>query len=355
MKSKVLNVGIGQCGGILANEMKLKDRRYTNLFINSSEGDLSGLETVDMETNVFLYSGGDGSGSNREKAKKYIINDSARLHSTLQKYSQFQFANVYYSTDGGTGSGSIVGFVSMARQALPNMIINLIGVLPNLKEDNRKLKNSLECINDLARIENIVNNMMFINNNKGKTYKEINDRATTDLNNLYNMIGHDEIGSIDENNLTNVIKSKGYGVILNLPTGYSNYEEAIKTAKNNSIFAIPDNLYCEYGAIYVNKGLYNPSKLIEKFEADETIYRTYGDKFNMITLGGCEIPTQDIQDIQDTLKERELRKSNEKRNRGFETLNIDSDKYKKQSETKKEEPISKDDDYSNFDPNKFMF
>ena len=81
-KSKMLVAGIGQGGCVLTNLMRLKDGRYTNIFINSSLGDMKGLKTANLDSNVFIYSGGDGSGSDRDKGKRYVINDSARLMNT---------------------------------------------------------------------------------------------------------------------------------------------------------------------------------------------------------------------------------------------------------------------------------
>lgn len=354
-KSKMLIAGIGQGGCIFANLMKIKDGRYTNIFINSSLGDMKGLKTADLDTNVFIYSGGDGSGSDRDKGKKYIINDSARLMSTLNKYKLFKYITVYFSTDGGTGSGSIIGFVSLTKNTLPNIKINLVGILPSLKEDNKRLENARECIRDLNKISHLINDLKFINNNKGKSYEEINERAVNDIDNAYSMLGHHDIGSIDEGNLENICTSKGYGVILNLPSNYSNYDEAINTAKVNSVFAMPSNITeCEYGGINVKEGKYNCEKLAEKFKADETLYKTYGKNFNLVVLGGCEVPNQDIQDIEDELTERRLRKSSSTRNFSF-NIKTESKEVSKENTTKTKIDDEESDRYSNFNPDKFIF
>lgn len=354
-KSKMLIAGIGQGGCTLANLMKLKDGRYTNIFVNSSLGDMKGLTTAKLSTNVFIYSGGDGSGSDRDKGKEYIINDSARLMDTLNKYKLFKYVTVYFSTDGGTGSGSIIGFVSLAKSTIPNIKINLVGILPNLKEDNKKLENSKDCVRDLNKIMHLINDLKFINNNKGKNYDDINERAINDIDNAYSMLGHHDIGSIDEGNLENICTAKGYGVVLNLPSNYSNYDEAINTAKVNSIFAMPSNITeCEYGGINVKEGTYKCEKLSEKFKADETLYKTYGKNLNLIVLGGCEVPSQDIQDIEDTLTERKLRKSTGSRNFSF-NVNDNSKEPKNENTTNTKIDDNEEDRYSNFNPNKFIF
>lgn len=354
-KSKMIIAGLGQGGCIFADLMKLKDARYTNIFINSSLGDMKGLKTADLDTNVFIYSGGDGSGSDREKGQKYIKTDSARLINTLNKYKLFKYITVYFSTDGGTGSGSIIGFVSLTKSTIPNIKINLVGILPNLKEDNKKLENAKACVRDLSKISHLINDLKLINNNKGISYDDINERAINDIDNAYSMLGHHDIGSIDEGNLENICTAKGYGVILNLPSNYSNYDEAIKNAKENSVFAIPNNIKeFEYGGMYLKEGKYNCEKLSEKFHADETLYKTYGKMFNLVVLGGCEVPNQDIQDIEDELTERKLRKSSSSRSFSF-NVNNDSKEDKKEEIKKTKIDDENTDRYSNFNPDKFIF
>ena len=45
----MLVAGLGQGGCVFANLMKMKDARYTNIFINSSLGDMKGLNTADVK------------------------------------------------------------------------------------------------------------------------------------------------------------------------------------------------------------------------------------------------------------------------------------------------------------------
>ena len=61
-KSSILVTGLGQCGGRLADIMKEFNGRYTTNYINSSLGDIKGLKHADLDNNVLIYSGTDGSG-----------------------------------------------------------------------------------------------------------------------------------------------------------------------------------------------------------------------------------------------------------------------------------------------------
>lgn len=318
-RSQVLVVGLGQCGGVLADKMKSKNRRYTTVYINSSLGDTELLEFANDEVNTFNYAGADGSGRDREKARIFIENDSARLATFFKRFSQFKTMLVFSSLDGGTGSGSIFTFVQIIKTLYPNMKINVVGVLPKLTEQDLQLKNTLKCCEDLSKISDLINDIKFINNNKraNAEYDEINEEAIDDIDISYGMTGHDTVGSIDENNLENVCTSQGYGVVLKLPKHYEGLKEALTEAIKNSIFSIPPKLDCSYGAINIVKADYNIERVVGLVNADQTIYKTYNDEYNLIALGGCSIPMYDIECIKLELQERDKNKSTTKRNLGF--------------------------------------
>jgi len=348
-RDNLLIAGLGQCGNVLADLMRTVNERYTSIYINSSLGDIKGLRFADIDSNVFIYGGADGSGRNRERANKFILNDQVRLASFLKKYAQFKYILIFTAMGGGTGSGTVPEFIRTIKKIFPNMIINVVGVLPSLKEDNLQLKNALECCEELSEISNLINDIKFINNNKRDTYEEINTESIKLINKSYSMLGHDAIGSIDEDNLTNVTTSKGYGIVLQLPTNYSSLEDAISEAQEKSVFALPNDLDCEYGAINVTEK-YNIADILELINADKTMFKTYG-KSNLICLGGCETPNDDIEDIESELTERELKKGKNK-NRGFsfKSKHTNNTKTNEKSETIEEtkfEDIIDDDDIDN--------
>lgn len=307
----LLVAGLGQCGGILTDLAKDVNKRYSTVYINSSLGDIKGLKYADIDSNVFIYSGADGSGRDRSKADKFIKNDKLRLASFIKRYQQFGYMTVFTSFGGGTGAGSFKEFVKTVKKVLPHIVINLVAVLPSLEEDKLQLENALDSCADLEDILGLINDFKFIDNNKGKSYNTINEEAITSLDKSYRMTGHDEIGSIDEDNLTRVTTAKGYGVILELPRRYSSIEEAITTAQQNSVFAIPESLECTYAAVNVTDE-YKISDIQTLLEVDETMYKTHNRKLNMIALGGCDLPTDIIADIEDELKSRESKKRERK-------------------------------------------
>lgn len=358
-KSRVLIAGLGQCGGILANAMKQYNQRYTSIFVNSSIGDSKGLENANDDTR-FTYSGADGSGSDRTKGEGYIKRDKMRLASFLKNYSDFDYMLVFWGMAGGTGSGTVAEFVDTVSKLFPKMIINLVGVLPSLSEDTLRLRNAVDCCEDISKISKMVNDIKFINNERGSDYKDINMSAIRDIDLEYGMLGHSTIGSIDATNLNNVVTSKGYGVILNLQGGFTNIEDAIAKAEEDSVFAIPNNLDCTYGAINFKENSYNIDDVFELITADETLYKTHNkNKYNLIALGGCEMPYTEIEDIEVELREREIKKPRRRRNTTFDFKSkINSNEEIKQEEIKQEVSttfIDDDDIDALFNPDNFRF
>ena len=353
-RSQILVVGLGQGGCTLADKMKSKNKRYTTVYINSSIGDTDLLEYANEEVNIFNYAGADGSGRDRNKARTFIENDSARLATFFKRFSQFKTMLVFTSLDGGTGSGSICTFVQIIKTLYPNIKINIAGILPKLTEQDLQLKNTLRCCEDISKISDLINDIKFINNNKRSEsdYDEINEEAIGDIDISYGMIGHTSEGSIDEGNLENVCTAQGYGVVLKLPKHFESLKDSLDKATNNSIFSIPSKLDCSYGAINVIKSDYNIDRVAGLINADQTIYKTYNDEYNVIALGGCTIPMYDIECIQLELKERELNTSKIKRDVGFkysyEAKEIETDKPIKKKKSLNDKEIDALLDFNKF-------
>lgn len=303
-RDSLLVTGLGQCGGILADLMRKWNQRYTTLYINSSLGDTKGLEFAD-DSNTYIYGGSDGSGRDRSKANKFIVRDRVRLASMLKKFGQFKYMLIFVGFGGGTGSGTLIEFIKIVKKIFPNMIINLVGVLPSLKENNLELKNSLDCLEELNGISELINDIKFIDNSKRDSYDLINKEAIESIDQCYSMLAHHTIGSIDEDNLTNVTTCKGYGVALKLDSKWDNLEACIRHAIKDSVFALPSNLECVYGAINVSDK-YDVSEISDIIKSKVTFYMTYG-KRNALCLGGCSFPEEEIDELDTSYKERELR------------------------------------------------
>lgn len=330
-KNKVIFAGLGQCGCILADEMKSLNQRYSVMYLNSAIGDLNKLVNVDLDSNAFIYSAADGTGRDRVVAQEFLKKDAYRLNEFLKRFSQYNVLVAMASLDGGTGSGSLPLFIRYVKKALPHITINVVGVLPKLSEDNLKLKNTISCLKELESVMDLINDIKFIDNNKRDYFYEINEEALRDIDAAYGINGNHIDGSIDTGDSYNVNNAVGYGVILKLPSrSVGSGIESISMAINNSVFAIPENLLptedgrsrmvCEYAAINVKEGSYDYDKLKEYILTDKTVYTTYNNKktsSNYIVLGGADMPTETIELIKSELEDRKKLISNRPRRGGF--------------------------------------
>lgn len=330
-KNKVIFAGLGQCGCILADEMKSLNQRYSVMYLNSAIGDLNKLANVDLDSNAFIYSAADGTGRDRVVAQEFLKKDAYRLNEFLKRFSQYNVLVAMASLDGGTGSGSLPLFIRYVKKALPHITINVVGVLPKLSEDNLKLKNTISCLKELESVMELINDIKLIDNNKRDYFYEINEEALRDIDAAYGINGNHIDGSIDTGDSYNVNNAVGYGVILKLPSRtVGSGIESISMAIGNSVFAIPENLLptedgrsrmvCEYAAINVREGLYDYDKLKEYILTDKTVYTTYNNKktpSNYIVLGGADMPTETIELIKSELEDRKKLTSNRQRRGGF--------------------------------------
>ena len=308
-KSSILVTGLGQCGGRLADIMKEFNGRYTTNYINSSLGDIKGLKHADLDNNVLIYSGTDGSGRIREKGKKFFETDAIRVADFIGKFRQFKHSVVCTSLDGGTGSGTLIHYVKLLKRLMPTMTITVVGVLPKLALEPLNLDNAKKCLKEYEKyIKDLVNGLILINNEKcDMNYEQINLEAISMIDAFFGMVGHHEDGSIDNGNLNNVITAGGYISLFKLPNVKNvSIRDAMKQAKEKSIFALPESFRCLFGAVNVVEEMYNKDSICEKIKAKKTTYSTYNKKgLNLVALSGCSMPNDDIDDLIDELKTRQ--------------------------------------------------
>lgn len=311
-KSNILGIGIGQAGNILLNEFLERDKRYLGLYLNSAYEDMSDLSNFDYNKNAFIFSGESGSGRDRDKAKGFVKSHLKSLADIFMRYPLVQVITVFFSLDGGTGSGTAPMILQTLRTVCKNKKINVIGVLPDLNNsDDVSLTNTINCWNELMEISHLLDDIKFVDNSKGLSYEEINKKAIDDLDMAYSIKGKHTIGNIDETDSLKVNTEKGYGLVLRLNDGEKTIDDAIDNAIKNTVFALPDSYECNYLGISVREGQYDINKLKDEFEVYKTTYKTYNSKFNAIVMGGCDIPSESIELIKMRLEE--IRERNSRR------------------------------------------
>lgn len=338
-KGSILAIGVGRAGNVLLNELLNKDKRYVGLFVNTAYGDLEGLDKLDKDKNAYIFSGVSGTGRNREVAKEILKDRVQSLAETIAKYPTQNTILLFFSLDGGSGSGISPTLCSVLKRLSPDKSINVIGVLPDIRKiDKLGLNNTINCWNDLMKAynANCIDSIMLIDNSKRKTYTEINQEAISTIDNAMNMNGKCDFGSIDDSDIRRTLLAKGYTWILKMNDDCEHTQNAITTAIAKSVFAKPDSYICDYLAVSVKD--YDVMELSNAFEYEETKYLANNNSHNTIVLGGCDFPSEALEDIKNAYEEAVNKKSQRNRNKVI-TIDLDSNESKKEKvEPKVQEP-----------------
>jgi cell division GTPase FtsZ len=330
-KGKMLLVALGQGAGNIVDGLLGRNSRYNGLFLNSSLFDIKPLKNAEIGKNVYVYPGTDGSGRDRNKSKEMIKDNVNSIGTLLSKYPLTEVVVVFTTMAGGTGSGAIKTFIQIAKKVLPNAKVNVVAILPSLKEDELAFKNTIECWNDINSTMGLINDVKFVDNNKRNTYKEINNEVIESLDLAYSIIGIHADGSIDNKDSFRINTAEGSGLILKLYDGLKDAKTAIDLAIKNSVFVQPDVYDCDYLGINLKIDGYDPYEVTKLFEVYKSTYITYNNKNNIVVLGGCETPTESISLIKMALEDKNKRTlSRNKKRSVIIDLNTDSKENKEE-------------------------
>jgi cell division GTPase FtsZ len=340
-KSKMLLVALGQGAGNVVDGLLSKNKSYNGLFFNSSVFDIKPLKNANLDKNVYLYPGTDGSGRDRNKSKEMIKDNANAVGTLLRKYPQTEVMVIFTSMAGGTGSGAIKTFIQIASAAIPSTKINVVAILPSLTEDQLSFKNTIECWNDINGVMDLINDIKFIDNNKRNTYKEVNKEVVESLDLAYNLIGIHADGNIDKKDSFRINTADGSGLILKLYDGLKDAKTAIDLAIKNSVFAQPDIYDCDYLGINLKIDGYDPNEISKCFEVYKSTYITYNNEFNIAVLGGCETPTESIKLIKIALDDKSKRKLSRDKKRSV-IINFDDENISKENDFEVEESHKSD-------------
>lgn len=343
-KSKMLLVALGQGAGNILDGLLSKNKSYNGLFFNSSLFDIKPLKNADIDKNVYLYPGTDGSGRDRQKSKEMIKDNGNAIGTLLRKYPQTEVMVIFTSMAGGTGSGAVKTFIQIAAAAIPTTKINVIAILPSLTEDQLSFKNSIECWNDINSVIHLINDIKFVDNNKRNTYKEVNNEVVDSLDLAYNLIGIHADGNIDKKDSFRINTADGCGLVLKLYDGLKDAKTAIDLAIKNSVFAQPDTYDCDYLGINLKTDGYDPNEIAKCFEVYKSTYMTYNANFNTVVLGGCETPTESIKLIKMALDDKSKKKSSRDKKRGIMIEFDDESSTKENNFSSRESNVNEDED-----------
>lgn len=306
-RQNCLIIGCGGCGGNQLDELLNIDNRYASLFINTNLSEMDILDNY-TERNSFYIPNADGTGKNRDIAKKYFIEEQANIVGLLMKFANQPFIFLLASADGGTGSSAIIAFSKIIHTFLPEKKINVIVTMPSLNAGRIAFENALDFWNELIELKTkkIIQSVQFIDNNKNNfSESEINKKAMETFDKSFDIAE----GNIDTSDLERAHNCPGYKMILTLNNNYDNIVDAIIEAGEESVFYLP-KMNSNVGSIYQCKQMlgninevYNQKELSKAVEIFDTSKVNITDEESIIMLSGCKIPKEPIELINEALKE----------------------------------------------------
>ncbi|WP_133014933.1 hypothetical protein [Clostridium cuniculi] len=331
-KSSVLAIGCGGAGNRLLNEFLELDRRYTGIFMNTNMAEMEDLKHFDRERRCFYIPNADGTGKDRKLAEQYIKDEAAKFVEMIKKFTNQNHIIFLTSANGGTGSKASVMLPRLIKAACPDKTISLIATYPNIDESDMDFENSLDFWEEVktCRKRKFIDNVRFIDNNKPYTEDEINKLAMKELDDSFNIME----GKLDSSDVTRYHVSNGYNVVLRLDSDVSSIKRAIDMALSKSVYYIPENLECDVLIGNINSESHSLADIREKIECyDFSKFNTKTEGDSLLLIGGCIMPTEAIELVQESLEDLKNRRNRRQREEEVVITRNKKETVKKEKET----------------------
>jgi len=210
---KLCIIGLGNCGNQIA-ELAKKEKNIPGIAINSSEKDLTTINTVDK----ILIGDMMGSGKDRNEAKRFITQNIQLILQQEVFKKLIEESNVIFiasSTSGGTGSGMTPILTEILTKIYHGKRFVVIHVYPAISESVAAQQNSLDYLKELRQFIPNITYMAYDNHRRSN---EPTDRMMTEINmqvvNDICVIRGDyqystQYSSIDEKDMLKLIETPG--------------------------------------------------------------------------------------------------------------------------------------------------
>lgn len=243
MEKKIAIIGVGNCGGQVAN---LAEKKYSTIFdsiyINTSDADLSMVKTPNT-ANVYKIGEKnevEGSGKNRAKMKEYLEKDIENLLNTKELQDCIidkKYVFIVSSIAGGTGSGAAPILMEFMRMMFPDTNFIIVGVLPQLGASLMEHGNSIEFLDELYQVLSEDTTYMIYDNESTsnmppiRALEVVNENIVEDLRVLSGIDNYPTpYESIDEADMESIITTPGRLMVVRL-----NKDITEKSIEDNSL------------------------------------------------------------------------------------------------------------------------
>lgn len=288
MKDKVGFIAVGQAGGNIGS--KFEELGYDVLFLNTSEEDLSTLNTK------FKYhiEGGEGCNKDRNKAKNLVIEDFENISKEISEKLKKEFIYVIFSSGGGTGSGASPMLIDLLIQHM-NKQVGTITIIPGTDEPLKTHINAYECFRELEDIEGLASTIA-LDNNACENKLCINKDFVELLQKMLDMPNHKDIrGNIDKAEVMEIIKTRGMLTITKMDKEETSVAKLIEGFKSNIYAPIETDKVIKYIGIITAKPL-----ALNELKKDVgnyiDVFQGYGQE-TVCVLTGLSLPFKRLEGI----------------------------------------------------------
>jgi hypothetical protein len=275
--------------------------------MNTNMTEMENQKHFDRERRCFYIPNADGTGKNRELTEAYIKEDAPKFADMILKFPQRHII-LFCSGNGGTGGKATIMITKLIKQKLKsNKSINLVATFPNLNESEIDFNNTIDFWNEVIELKNkgLIDSIQFIDNDKPFSEQEINIKAMKQLDASIDMVE----GKLDTTDIDRAHEAKGYKVILELDNNIKDLDKAIDKAIESSVYFMPTNFDCACMVGNINGECFDEKSIKSKFDIyDFNKFNTNADGKSILVLGGCDMPTEAIDLIQEALKETKEKK-----------------------------------------------
>lgn len=296
MKNKVGLIAIGQAGGNIG--IKLQEKGYNVLFMNTSEEDLETLDTAKFKHHI---KGGEGCNKDRNKAKELVIENFEEIFQDIESKIKEEFIYVIFSAGGGTGSGASPMLIDLLIQNAKKKV-GAITIIPSEKEPLKTHINAYECFKELADIEGLGSTIILDNNaceNKlsiNKDFIELFDMMMNIPNN------RDVRGNIDKAELKEIIETRGMLTITSVDQKESTIANLIDTFKNNIYVPIEKDKVITYIGI-LSSGQLELTEVQKEVGSYLDVFQGFAEGQTVCVLAGLSFPFTRLEEIKNKVME----------------------------------------------------
>jgi len=174
---KLVVIGLGQCGGRLADEFARLNQRTRQMrgmdimvdvfAVNSDTTDLTGITTIKADHHHRILIGaeltrGHGVAKMSELGAEIARKDGDKVIDTLRRNHNLYDCDAFLlltSTSGGTGSGAAPIIARMIKERIPDRPVYVVAVLPFEHEEeneDRAVFNTAICLKSLSEVTDAV-------------------------------------------------------------------------------------------------------------------------------------------------------------------------------------------------------